>query len=48
MSAKGFSRESYGSPLSFLRAYLTECLGFGYPDAPLEQEAIVRSRKRSI
>jgi hypothetical protein len=36
--------ERFGSPLSFLRAYLTECLTYGYPAAPLEQEAIQRSR----
>jgi hypothetical protein len=32
--------ERLGSPLSFLRQYLGECLGVGYPEAPLEQEAI--------
>ncbi len=32
--------ERLGSPLSFLRQYLGECLHVGYPQAPLEQEAI--------
>lgn len=35
--------ERYGSAAAFLRAYLSECLEFGYPAAPLEQEAIRRS-----
>jgi hypothetical protein len=35
--------ERLGSPLDFLRQYLGECLSVGYPDAPLEQEAIHRS-----
>jgi hypothetical protein len=32
--------ERLGSPQAFLRQYLGECLAFGYPAAPLEQEAI--------
>jgi len=35
--------ERYGSVEAFLRAYLEECLTIGYPDGPLEQEAIKRS-----
>lgn len=35
--------ERHGSIAQFLRAYFTECIGDGYPDAPLEQEAILRS-----
>ena len=35
--------ERSGSISGFLRTYFTECLEFGYPDAPLEQEAIRRS-----
>ncbi len=35
--------ERHGSVSSFLRAYLTECMETGYPDAPLEREAISRS-----
>ncbi len=31
------------SVAGFLQAYFTECLEAGYPGAPLEQEAIVRS-----
>ena len=27
----------------FLRSYFTECTELGYPDAPMEQEAILRS-----
>ncbi len=27
----------------FLRAYFTECIELGYPDAPMEQEAILKS-----
>lgn len=32
--------ERLGGFKPFLRAYLTECLTVGYPDAPLEQEAL--------
>lgn len=32
--------ERCGSVAEFLRAYFTECLEAGYPDAPMEQEAI--------
>jgi len=35
--------ERYGSRERFLHAYFGECLIYGYPDAPLEQEAILRS-----
>jgi hypothetical protein len=35
--------ERYGSTTGFLRAYLGECLQFGYLSAPLELEAIERS-----
>lgn len=35
--------ERSGSVAGFLRAYFTECLELGYPDAPIEQEAILRS-----
>ena len=35
--------EHYGSVATFLAAYLDECLTFGYPDGPLEREAINRS-----
>ena len=35
--------ERYGSHGGFLHAYFSQCLIFGYPDAPLEQEAILRS-----
>ena len=34
--------ERFGGILPFLRQYLSECLTIGYPEAPLEQEAIVR------
>jgi hypothetical protein len=37
--------ERFGSVVGFLRAYFTECLETGYPDAPLEQEAITRSAR---
>jgi len=37
--------ERFGSVAAFLRQYLSECLTVGYPTAPLEQEAIVRSGK---
>ncbi len=36
--------ERYGSVGAFLRDYLEECLTIGYPNGPLEQEAITRSR----
>jgi len=32
--------ERYGSILAFLQRYLSECNEFGYPAAPMEQEAI--------
>ncbi len=35
--------ERFGSIAEFLRHYLEECLTVGYPEGPLEQEAIVRS-----
>ena len=35
--------ERYGSHVRFLRDYFSQCLKFGYPSAPLEQEAILRS-----
>jgi hypothetical protein len=35
--------EHYGSVGAFLAAYLDECLTFGYPNGPLEREAIARS-----
>jgi hypothetical protein len=35
--------ERYGSHGRFLHAYFSQCLVSGYPDAPLEQEAILRS-----
>ena len=35
--------ERSGSVAGFLRAYFTECLEVGYPHAPMEQEAIMRS-----
>ena len=36
--------ERFGSTEAFLRDYLDECLTIGYPNGPLEQEAIVRSK----
>jgi len=36
--------ERFGGILPFLRQYLTECIAIGYPEAPLEQEAIAISR----
>jgi hypothetical protein len=36
--------ERFGGVLPFLRQYLTECLTVGYPEAPLEQEAIALSK----
>jgi hypothetical protein len=35
--------ERFGGILPFLRQYLTECIAIGYPEAPLEQEAIAIS-----
>lgn len=35
--------ERLGGIPAFLRNYFTQCLETGYPDAPLEQEAITRS-----
>jgi hypothetical protein len=35
--------ERHCSIAEFLRAYFTECIETGYPDAPMEQEAILRS-----
>ena len=35
--------ERHGDIVGFLRAYFTECMECGYPDAPLEQEAVLRS-----
>ncbi|NQX02377.1 hypothetical protein HQ447_17100 [bacterium] len=35
--------ERHGEIAGFLRAYFTECIELGYPDAPMEQEAILRS-----
>jgi hypothetical protein len=32
--------ERFGGILPFLRQYLSECVAIGYPDGPLEQEAI--------
>jgi hypothetical protein len=37
--------ERLGGFDAFLRQYLFECLTIGYPDAPLEQEAIVTTAK---
>ena len=37
--------ERYGSGEAFLRDYLEECLTIGYPDGPLEQEAIIRCKE---
>jgi hypothetical protein len=36
--------ERFGGILPFLRQYLTECITIGYPEAPLEQEAIAISK----
>ena len=36
--------ERYGSIGAFLQDYLTECLTIGYPNGPLEREAIDRSK----
>ncbi len=35
--------ERHGGIDGFLRAYFTECIELGYPDAPMEQEAILKS-----
>lgn len=35
--------ERFGSVKSFLQHYLEECITIGYPDAPLEQEAITKA-----
>jgi len=35
--------ERLGGFRPFLRQYVTECLEHGYPQAPLEQEAVLRS-----
>lgn len=35
--------ERYGCHRGFLHAYFSQCILHGYPDAPLEQEAIMRS-----
>ncbi|MEO5915938.1 MAG: hypothetical protein ABIS50_17010 [Luteolibacter sp.] len=35
--------ERCGSVAAFLKSYFTECIESGYPDAPMEQEAIMRS-----
>jgi hypothetical protein len=32
--------EKFGGFLPFLQQYLSECITVGYPDAPMEQEAI--------
>jgi hypothetical protein len=37
--------ERYGSVKAFLHDYLRECLTIGYPNGPLEQEAIIRSKE---
>ena len=36
--------ERFGGILPFLRQYLSECVTIGYPEAPLEQEAISLSK----
>lgn len=36
--------ERLGSIQQFLNQYLTECIQFGYPNAPLEQEAINKAK----
>jgi hypothetical protein len=35
--------ERLGGISKFLRTYFTQCIETGYPDAPLEQEAVIRS-----
>jgi hypothetical protein len=37
--------ERFGGFYSFLKEYLWECIEIGYPDAPLEQEAVRIARK---
>ena len=37
--------ERLGGILPFLRKYLFECVTIGYPEAPLEQEAIIQSAR---
>jgi hypothetical protein len=37
--------ERHGSILAFLQRYLWECNEFGYPAAPMEQEAVVFAEK---
>lgn len=37
--------ERLGGFLPFLRQYLHECLTIGYPDAPMEQEAVLISER---
>lgn len=37
--------EKLGGFLPFLRKYLTECITIGYPEAPMEQEAIRTAEK---
>jgi hypothetical protein len=37
--------ERWGGIAAFLRQYLQECFTIGYPDAPMEQEAIQRSNR---
>ena len=37
--------ERLGGFKPFLKAYLRECIDPGYPDGPLEREAIERSRR---
>ncbi len=37
--------ERLGGMLPFLRQYLLQCLTVGYPEAPLEQEAILVAQK---
>jgi hypothetical protein len=37
--------ERCGSIIAFLRQYLHECLTLGYPDAPMEQEAILTAER---
>ncbi|MBW8015127.1 MAG: hypothetical protein FVQ82_03000 [Planctomycetes bacterium] len=35
--------EKFGGFMPFLKQYLSECLSIGYPEAPLEQEAITKT-----
>ena len=37
--------EKLGGFLPFLRKYLMECINIGYPEAPMEQEAIRMAEK---